>query len=68
MRLRHFVPIGILFTSLFGALYMVWAIIALRRGNVPFALFYALFGTGGIVLAVALWNVWREMRRRAAAD
>lgn len=68
MRLRHFVPLGILLTSLFGTLYMVWAAIALRRGNVPFAIFYALFGTGGIVLAVSLWNVWREMRRRAAAD
>ncbi len=54
--------ISALFTGAFGAYYMVWGVIAFRRGNAPFALFYGVYGLGGLVLGLALWRVSRQIR------
>lgn len=64
--LRYLLPLAVLFTTVFGAYYIGWGLVALRRGNVPFALFYGLYGFGGVVLGLALWRVWRQSRRPAA--
>jgi hypothetical protein len=61
----YLLPVGVVLTALFGAYYAYWGVIALRAGNVPFALFYGLFGLGGVVLSLALWRVWQQLRRAA---
>jgi hypothetical protein len=66
ISLRLVLPFAVAFTAIFGANYVIWGIVALRRGNVPFAIFYALYGFGGIVLAISLARVWRQLRRSAA--
>ena len=53
------------------ALYHAYAVVfAIRRGNVPFAIFYGLFSLAGLALARALWGarkqIDRQMRERAA--
>ena len=63
LTLRRFLPIAVLFTGGFGLYYLYVASLALGRGNRPFALFYALYGLGGVALAVSLWRVWRQHRR-----
>ena len=62
LRLRHFLPIAVLTTGVFGLYYVYWGVVALRRGNGAFAAFYGLYGLGGMVLALSLWRVWRRMR------
>ena len=63
---RLLLPAAAVVTVLFGAYYASWGVIALRRGNLPFALFYGLYGLGGVVLGLALWRVWRQWRRPPA--
>ncbi len=62
--LLYLLPIGLALTALFGAFYVYWGVIALGRGNLPFALFYGLFGLGGVALSVAIWRVWKQLRAR----
>jgi hypothetical protein len=61
--LRYLLPVAALFTGGFGLYYAWWGVIAFRRGNAPFALFYAVYGLGGVVLALALWRAARQLRR-----
>ena len=63
---RLLLPAASVLTVLFGAYYVSWGVIAFRRGNLPFALFYGLYGLGGLVLGLALWRVWRQWRRPPA--
>lgn len=55
--------IAALFTGAFGAYYVAWGVIAFRRGNAPFALFYGVYGLGGLVLGLALWRVSRQIKQ-----
>lgn len=64
--LRTLLPFGAVLTAILGLYYVGWGVVALRRGNVPFALFYGVYGFGGLVLGVALWRVWRQWRRAGA--
>ena len=63
LRLRHFLPIAVLTTGVFGLYYVYWGVVALRRGNPTYAAFYGLYGIMGVVLALSLWRVWRGMPR-----
>ena len=65
-RLRTLLPFAAVLTALFGLYYVGWGVVALRRGNASFALFYGVYGLGGLVLGVALWRVCRQWRRAAA--
>lgn len=48
-------------TAVFALFYLYGAYQALRAGNVPFALFYALFALGGLALATAMWRTRQRM-------
>jgi hypothetical protein len=61
LSLRRFLPIATLFTGGFGVYYLYVSMLALGRGNRPFALFYAVYGLGGILLAVSLWRARRQL-------
>ena len=64
--LRSLLPFTALLTAVFGAYYVSWGVIAFRRGSHTFALFYGVYGLGGLVLGLALWRVWRQWRRPPA--
>ena len=64
--LLYLLPVAVVVTALFGANYVYWGLTAFRRGNVGFGIFYGLFGLGGVVLGLALWRVWQQLRRPPA--
>jgi hypothetical protein len=64
--LLYLLPLGVVLTTLFGANYLYWALLAFQRGNVGFGVFYGVFGLGGEVLAMTIWRVLRQLRRPPA--
>jgi len=63
LTLRRFLPLAFVFTGGFGVYYLYVSTLAYRRGNASFAVFYGLYGLGGVVLAVSLWRAWQQIRR-----
>ena len=61
--LRYLVPLAAVLTGAFGLYYLFLGGMVARRGNLPFALFYILFGVGGLSLATALWRARHQLGR-----
>jgi len=51
-----------------SAYHLYIALLAVRRGDLPFAGFYLLFALGGIALGTALWQHWRRARAIARSS
>lgn len=63
LSVRALIPVAMVITAGFGVYYLYWGIVALQRGNMSFALFYGLYGLGGIVLSLSLRRLWRQLKR-----
>ena len=61
------VPFLAVFAIAIALFYLYAAVLSVRQGNTPFALFYAALSFGGIALGTALWRTYRKFRRGVRA-
>ncbi len=61
--LRLLFPILALLVALFGLYHLFAGGLAIQQHNWPFAVFYLVFGFGGLALAQALWRATRRLGR-----
>jgi hypothetical protein len=62
--LYRLVPLLVALVVVFAGYHVYAALFAMRRGNWPFAAFYALFSLAGLALARALWSARKQIDRK----
>jgi hypothetical protein len=61
-------PVLALITAGFGLLNIYTGALALRGRNYPVGLISIGMGFAGIVLSIAVWRVWKQMRSRKSTS
>ena len=62
------IPAVAIAAALFGLVWGWIGISAAINGGGPVAYLLILFGFGGLVLALALWQTWKKIRNAAAKN